>query len=178
MAIAKPIGRYHTIANCVHDGGRDALVPAARQKSKEPAVQRASEHVKTFFDQYESNIGGSDPAAIAAQYGESFVFAGPQGAQAVRRDDFVKVLPKRQGFFKSVGLRSSRVVALEDASVDDRCVLVKAQWRMQFGSAAEPVSAVDVCATYLLQQQPDGLRIVFQLDHDDLTKRVQELGLA
>jgi ketosteroid isomerase-like protein len=141
-------------------------------------VQRASERVKAFFDQYESNIGGSDPAAIAAQYGESFVFAGPQGAQAVRRDDFVKVLPKRQGLFKSFGLRSSRVVALEEASFDDRCVLVKALWRMQFGSATAPVSALDLFATYLLQQQPDGLRIVFQLDHDDLMKRVQELGLV
>src|SRR5499426_1766956 len=140
-------------------------------------MQRGSERVKAFFDQYELNIGGADPAAIAAQYGESFVFAGPQGTQGVRRDDFVKVLPKRQAFFKSVGLRSSRVVALEEASFDDRCVLVKAQWRLQFGAAA-PVSDLDLFATYLLQQQPDGLRIVFQLDHDDLTKRVQELGLA
>ena len=141
-------------------------------------MQHASERVKAFFEQYESNIDGSDPAAIAAQYGESFVFAGPQGARAVRRDDFVNVLPKRQGFFKSVGLRSSRVVALEEASFDDRCMLVKAQWRMQFGSATAPVSALDLFATYLLQRQPDGLRIVFQLDHDDLTKRVQELGLV
>jgi ketosteroid isomerase-like protein len=141
-------------------------------------VQHASERVKAFFEQYESNIGGSDPAAIAAQYGESFVFAGPQGAQAVRRDDFVKVLPKRQSFFKAAGLRSSRVVALEEASFDDRCVLVKAQWRMQFGSATAAASALDLFATYLLQQQPDGLRIVFQLDHDDLTKRVQQLGLV
>jgi ketosteroid isomerase-like protein len=141
-------------------------------------VQRASERVKAFFDQYESNVRGSDPAAIAAQYGESFVFAGPQGAQAVRREDFVKVLPKRQAFVKSAGLRSSKVIALEEASVDERCVLVRAQWRMQFASAAAPVSDLDVFATYLLQQQADGLRIVFQLDHDDLTKRVQELGLV
>jgi ketosteroid isomerase-like protein len=141
-------------------------------------VPRASERVQAFFDQYERNIAGSDPAAIAAQYGDPFVFAGPQGTQAVRRDDFVKVLPKRQGFFTSAGLRSSTVVALDEASVDDRCVLVKAQWRMQFESATAPVSAIDVSSTYLLQRQPDGLRIVFQLDHDDLTKRVQELGLV
>jgi len=141
-------------------------------------VQPASERVTAFFAQYESNISGSDPAAMAAQYGESFLFAGPQGAQAVRRSDLVKVLPTRQGFFKSAGLRSSRVVALEEASVDDRCVLVKAQWRMQFGSAAAPATDLDLFATYLLQQQPDGLRIVFQLDHDDMMKRVQELGLV
>jgi hypothetical protein len=57
-------------------------------------------------------------------------------------------------------------------------VLVRARWRLQFGSATAPVSVVDLFATYLLQQQADGLRIVFQLDHDDLTKRVQELGLV
>src|SRR5262245_10370464 len=141
-------------------------------------MQRGSERVKAFFDQYELNIGGADPAAIAAQYGESFVFAGPQGTQAVKRDDFVKVLPKRQGFFKSLGLRSSTVVALEETSFDDSCVLVRAQWRLKFEPTAAPVSDLDLAATYLLAQHPDGLRIVFQLDHDDLTKRVQELGLV
>jgi len=141
-------------------------------------VPQASERVKAFFDQYQSSIGGWDPGAIAAQYGDSFIFAGPQGTQAVKRDDFVKVLPKRHGFFKSAGLRSSTLVALDETSVDDRCVLVRARWRMTFERAAAPASDVDVSATYLLQQQPDGLRIVFQLDHDDLTKRVQELGLV
>jgi len=106
------------------------------------------------------------------------VFAGPHGTQAVRKDDFVKVLPKRHGFFKSLGPRSSRVVALDEAGVDDRCVLVKAHWRMQFESTAARIADVDVYSTYLLQHQQEGLRIVFQLDHDDLTKRVQELGLA
>ena len=85
------------------------------------------------------------------------------------------VLPKRQAFFTSIGLRSSTVVSLEEASVDDRCVLVRAQWNIAFEAAG---AAVDVSSTYLLQQHPDGLRIVFQLDHDDLTKRVQQLGLA
>jgi hypothetical protein len=177
--IAKPAARYHNIASCLQGNGRDALAVSITAKRQEPAVQEVSPHVKAFFDLYESNIDASDPAAIAAQYGESFVFAGPKGTQSVRRDDFVKVLPKRQGFFKSLGLRSSKVVALEEASCDDRCMLVKAQWRLHFGSAAAASgSDLEVCATYLLQQQPDGLRIVFQLDHDDLTKRVEELGLV
>jgi ketosteroid isomerase-like protein len=138
-------------------------------------VQGVSERVKAFFDEYAANIAGSDPVAIAAQYGDSFVFAGPQGTQAVKRDDFVKVLPKRQAFVKSAGLRSSTVMALEEARVDNRCVLAKVQWRLQFESPAAPATALDLFATYLLQQQADGLRIVFQLDYDDLTKRVQEL---
>ena len=141
-------------------------------------MQPVSERVKAFFDQYELNIGGSDPTAIAAQYGEAFVFAGPQGTQAVKRDDFVTVLPKRQGFFKSVGLRSSTVAALEETRVDDGWVLVKAQWRLTFEPTAMPASDIDVSAMYLLQQCPDGFQIVFQRDYDDLTKRVQEFGLV
>ena len=141
-------------------------------------MQPVSERVKAFFDQYELNIGGSDPTAIAAQYGEAFVFAGPQGTQAVKRDDFVKVLPKRQGFFRSVGLRSSTVAALEETRIDDGWVLVKAQWRLTFEPIAMPASDIDVSAMYLLQQCPDGFQIVFQRDYDDLTKRVQEFGLV
>ena len=109
-------------------------------------MQQASARVRTFFDQYESSVAGSDATATAAQYGESFIFAGPQGNQAVRREDLVKVLPKRQDFFKSLGLRSSRVIGLEEASVDERCVLVKVQWRMQLGSDATAVSELDVFA--------------------------------
>src|SRR5258708_5163182 len=138
-------------------------------------MPQASERVKAFFATYESNIGGADPATIAAQYGESFVFAGPQGTQAVKRDDFVRVLPKRQAFFTSLGLRSSRVVSLVEASVDDRCVLVRAQWKIAFEAAG---AAVGGSSTYFLPGPPGGLRIVFSLDHDDLTKRVQQLGLA
>jgi hypothetical protein len=141
-------------------------------------MPEASDRVKRFFEQYELNLAASNVAAIGEQYGESFVFSGPQGTQAVRRDDFVKVLPKRQGFFKSVGLRASRVTVLEEASVDRHCILVKTQWKMQFGSTPASVADLDVFATYLLQQHPDGLRIAFQLDHDDLTKRVHGLGLV
>jgi hypothetical protein len=35
----------------------------------------------------------------------------------------------------------------------------------------------DISATYVLFQQKNILQIVFQLDHQDLAKRVQELGL-
>lgn len=156
----------------------DASATAFSELTRSPLVLPASERVKAFFDHYELNIRAADPAVIAAQYGESFVFAGPQGTQAVKRDDFVKVLPKRQGFFKSAGLRSSTVVALEETSVDDCCVLVKAQWKLRFEPAGMPACDIDVSALYLLEQYPDGLRIVFQRDYDDLTKRLRELGIC
>ena len=138
-------------------------------------MPEVSERVTKFFGEFEANLAASDPDTIAALYAESFIFAGPERVQAVRRDDLAKVLPKRQGYFKSLGLRSSRVVGLEEAGVDGQCVLVKATWRMRFGAGDEPGSEVEVSSTYLLRQQPDGLRIVFQLDHDDLARRAGHL---
>ena len=141
-------------------------------------MQETTAGVKAFFEQYEKNVGGCDPTLVAAQYGESFVFAGPQGTQAVKRDDFLKVIPKRQEFFKAAGLRSSRIQRLEEAGIDDSCVMVKAYWRMQFEHPRTGLAEIDVSTTYVLHRRAEGLRIVFQLDHDDLLQRTRDLGLT
>jgi ketosteroid isomerase-like protein len=141
-------------------------------------MQPGTDGVRAFFEQYEKNIGAPDPTLVAAQYSESFVFAGPQGTQAVNRDNFLKALPRRQEFFKAAGLRSSRIQRLEEAHIDNSCVMVKAYWRMQFDQPRVGPAEIDLAATYVLHRRAEGLRIVFQLDHDDLLQRARDLGLA
>jgi hypothetical protein len=141
-------------------------------------MQPATDEVRAFFEKYEKNIGAPDPTVVAAQYGESFVFAGLQGAQSVNRDDFLKALPRRQEFFKASGLRSSGIQRLEEARIDNSCVMVKAYWRMQFEQPRVRPAEIIVSATYVLHRRVEGLRIVFQLDHDDLLQRARDLGLA
>jgi hypothetical protein len=41
-------------------------------------------------------------AFLGSAYGNAFVFAGPGGVQAVKRDDFLKMVPKRAAFFRSL----------------------------------------------------------------------------
>jgi tRNA(His) 5'-end guanylyltransferase len=48
---------------------------------------------------------------------------------------------------------------------------------MRFEKSAGQLVLDDITATYLLYQQADELRIVLQLDHQDLMRRVKELGL-
>ena len=105
------------------------------------------------------------------------MFASPQGAQAIKKEDFLKVLPKRQGFFKTVGLTSSKIKSLEETRLDDNYVMVKTYWNMRFEKNTEHPIVVETSATYILCQQESLLRIVFQLDHQDLMKRAQDLGL-
>lgn len=133
--------------------------------------------IREFFDQYERANAEFDLQKIVALYGDVFLFGGPQGAQAVKRDDFVRVLPKRREFFKAVGLASSRVVSVEASPLDSKYTLVKVVWKMRFERAALAPIESDASATYVLSSDGDSLQIVFQVDHQDLMKRVQELGL-
>jgi ketosteroid isomerase-like protein len=138
---------------------------------------QASDIVRNFFEGFEKATNTLDLELLGSQYSDSFMFASPQGAQPIKKDDFLKVLPKRKEFFRTIGLISSRITTLEETRLDETYVMVKAHWNMQFENKSGQSITDDTSATYVLFQQENKLQIVFQLDHQDLTKRVQELGL-
>jgi ketosteroid isomerase-like protein len=140
-------------------------------------MKQVNDIVRKFFEDYERDVNASDPELIASRYADSFMFAGPQGAQTIKKEDFLKALPKRQGFFKTVGLTSSKIKSLEETRLDDNYVMVKTHWNMRFEKKPEQPIVVETSATYILCRQESSLRIVFQLDHQDLMKKAQDLGL-
>ncbi|MCG3208873.1 MAG: hypothetical protein FOGNACKC_02486 [Anaerolineae bacterium] len=140
-------------------------------------MNQASDIVRKFFEDYERGSNAADPTLVTAQYSDSFMFAGPQGAQAVSKADFLKALPKREGFFKAVGLTASKIQTLQETRLDEHYILVKVTWQIRFEKEPERPLVEEIAATYLLYQQDNLLRIVLQLDHQDLMQRVQALGL-
>jgi hypothetical protein len=153
----------------------------SKSKWRKSSMKQVSDIVRKFFEEYERSINASNSEGgselIASRYGDSFMFAGPQGTQAVKKEDFLKALPKRQWFFKSIGLTSSTIRSLEETRLDDNYVMVKATWNMRFEKEAEQPVVAEVPATYILCQEESSLRIVFQLDHQNLMKTAQDLGL-
>ena len=140
-------------------------------------MKSVSDAVRTFFENYESG-SANDPEFIASQYGDTFMFADPQGVQAVNKEDFIKALPKREGYFKTVGLSASRILSLEETELDDNYLMVKVYWNMRFEKQAGQPVDIEIASTYVLYQQGSLLKIVFQLDHQDFIERVKELGLS
>jgi hypothetical protein len=133
--------------------------------------------VKEFFDRHERANAEFDVERIATLYADVFMFGDPRGTQAIKKEDFVRVLPRRKEYFKSVGLVSSKLASLEASQLDSKYVLVKAVWTMRFESSArEPVDSQN-SATYILAAFGDSFQIVFQVDHQDLMKKVHDLGL-
>jgi hypothetical protein len=133
--------------------------------------------VKSFFTRYEAANATFDVEQIAGCYAEVFMFGGPGGVQCVKKEDFLKVLPRRKEFFRSRGLVSSNIDSLEASTLASKYTLVKVVWIMHFDrSASEPIYSQNT-ASYILSEANNRFQIVFQIDHQDLTKRVQELGL-
>jgi hypothetical protein len=133
--------------------------------------------VKSFFSGYETANATFDLEQIAAYYADVFMFGGPEGVQCVKKEDFLKVLPRRKEFFRSQGLVSSTVDSLEASALDSKYTLVKVIWNMRFDrSASEPKYSKNA-ASYVLSRTDNIFQIIFQVDHQDFRKRVQQLGL-
>jgi len=133
--------------------------------------------VRSFFARYEAANASFDVEQIAACYADVFMFGGPDGVQCVKKEDFLKVLPRRKEFFRSRGLVSSTVDSLAATTLDSKYTLVRVVWKMRFErTAGDPIGSLNA-ASYMLSRSNDRFQIVFQIDHQDLTKRLQELGL-
>ena len=131
--------------------------------------------VEEFFRRYEQANNDFDVQSMAKLYADTFMFGNQQGVQAVRKEDFVKVLPRRKDFMKAAGLLSSRVDSLEASTLDSKYALVKTVWNMRFRTNQDDEIVRITSATYVLSTTADSFEIVFQLDHQDLMKIVEEL---
>jgi hypothetical protein len=141
-------------------------------------MTEASIAVRELFDAYAKATASTEPAFFATAYGETFMFAGPATVQAVKRDDFLKVIPKRRAFFAAIGLTATEVSSIDERSLDEQHLLVRVGWTFRF-ERHQAASLIDEgAATYVLRRHESSLQIVFQLDHQDLTSRAQELGLV
>ena len=108
--------------------------------------------VKSFFTGYETANAIFDVEKIAACYADVFMFGGPEGVYCVKKEDFLKVLPRRKEFFRSRGLVSSNIDSLEAFALDSRYTLVKVIWNMRFDQgASEPILSQNA-ASYILSR--------------------------
>jgi hypothetical protein len=71
-------------------------------------MKQVSEMVRKFFEVYEGGVDASYHELLINKYKDLLIFASPHGVQVIKKDDFAKVLPKRHGFSRTVGLLKPR----------------------------------------------------------------------
>ena len=129
-----------------------------------------------FSRLYEQANSAFDVSAIAKLYADTFMFGNPQGFQVVKKEDFVKILPRRKEFVKAAGLLSSRVESVESSKLDSKYTLVKTVWKMRIRTSQGDEVTRNTSTTYILSAIEESFEIIFQIDHQDLMKTVQEVG--
>src|SRR5690242_21052378 len=103
-------------------------------------MSNENSELKSFFTRYEAANAIFDVEQIAACYADVFMFGGPEGVQCVKKDDFLKVLPRRKEFFRSLGLVSSHIDSLEGSTLNSKYTLATVIWNMRFDrEASEPI---------------------------------------
>jgi hypothetical protein len=132
----------------------------------------ADTSIRMFFDAYDRATGTLDLTFLGTAYGETFMFVTQGGVQAVKRDDFLKVVPRRAAFFRSAGHVASTV-----DRIDETHTMVRAAWSLRFEPTPEQAVVVAVETTYVLRRHDGSWQIVFQLDHHDLAKRMEAAGV-
>lgn len=134
-----------------------------------------TQQVKDFFSEYEKANSTSDFAAFEEIYADRFMFGGPNGVNVVDRDAFLKMLPKMKEQLSLLGLDTTEVQRVEAQALDSRYLLAKVGWRIAVRTSSD-VTHLDALATFVLLRQPEGaLRIVFQIDHQDLSAMVKDM---
>jgi hypothetical protein len=131
--------------------------------------------VKQFFEIYEESLSEADVSTVAALYSEVFMFGGPRGVQSIKKDDFLKVLPGRKNYFKSIGLENSTVASIDEISLDAKYIVARVVWKMTVKNSADSSKHFETKATYVLEIRKETLAIIMQLDHQDLGERVNEI---
>lgn len=131
--------------------------------------------VKQFFDEYERANATSDVAAIASLYPDTFMFAGVNGVKAVKKEDFLNLIPRMKAHFVSIGLTKTELHTVEAITINAKYLIAKTGWKMTVVDSKGNTKQVNTFATYVLERKADNaLSIVLQIDHEDLATVIND----
>ena len=133
--------------------------------------------LKQFVEAYARHSARRDFPTLAAQFAETFLVAGPAGAQCVRAADFLRVLPKRAELFASLGCQSSELVDMQESWLDSRYAHVRTIWRFTF-RRSDTTQIVDSESIFLIDTGSEPYRILAYLTPRDIMDTLSDRGIA
>jgi hypothetical protein len=134
--------------------------------------------IARFFDTFSQRSNCDNVQAHLAQFAETFLAAGPQGAKCVSAADFATALPKRKQLFDSLGCQSTRLVSLDEVPLDARYVMVRTRWQMTFGRRDSDPEQVLADSTFIVDTGSEEFKIVLYLANQDIMQVLRDRGIV
>ena len=126
--------------------------------------------VREFFEAFERNSNALDAEALAGQFGDHFLGADPARATPVSRADFLDALPARRELFDSAGLLRTRLTSLTETALDADHVLAETTWVGELRGGDE----LPLGSSFILRRQGASWVVIFYLNHQDITRILEE----
>ena len=132
-------------------------------------------NIKKLFALYEKAFNDLDFDRQAELFADAFISAGPNGAIAQSKPEFLKIARQAAEFYKRVGQESARILSLDEVPISNEYSMVKVHWGVTFRKTSDRVIEFDV--SYLVQKIGEEPKILLFITHEDEQKAMQELGL-
>jgi len=134
-----------------------------------------SDSITGLFAAYEKAFAALDIEESAGYFADTFISAGPRGAIAQSKSEFLKLAHQAAEFYKSVGQTSAKILSLQDTPVSNEYSMVKVHWGVTFRKTGNTIIEFDV--SYLIQKIGPVPKIILFVAHEDEEKAMKELGL-
>jgi len=132
--------------------------------------------IRKLFAEYEKAFADLDIEKQAGFFSESFISAGPRGAIAQSKAEFLTLAGQAAEFYKKVGQTSVRILSSEDTAISYEYSMVKTHWAATFKKTGHRLIEFDV--TYIVQKTGPEPKIIMFIAHQDEQKAMQEIGLV
>jgi len=138
--------------------------------------------VARFLALYARETAEDNLPAVVSHFADTFLFAGPSGAQPVRASDFAAAMPKRKALFDQLGSQPTELTAVQETPLDSRYVLARTTWRFSFAHPAKPPQQFETESTFLvdtgLPNTPESdFKFLLYLPHHDIMQIVRDRGI-
>jgi hypothetical protein len=137
-----------------------------------------SRAIETFFQDFEYNSNLSETGALISQFAETFLVAGPQGAQVVPANAFALALPRRKKQFEEMGCQSTDLVSLRETTLGNHYVMAETEWQMTFAQGEKIHQEIRVVSTFIVYTGNEQPKIVFYLPQHDVIALLKDRGVG
>jgi uncharacterized protein YndB with AHSA1/START domain len=152
-----------------HSGRNWEIVLAGLKKVVE------SNSLQQLFKEYEKAFAALDIKKSAGFFSDTFISAGPRGAIAQSKAEFLKLADRAAEFYKGVGQTSAKILSKKETAVSDEYSLVRVHWGVTFKKTGEKMIEFDV--SYMVQKIGPEPKIILFIAHEDEEQAMKELGL-
>jgi hypothetical protein len=136
-----------------------------------------SKEVEGFLKRYEVNSNVGDAEEVVKQFADVFMAADPGGARAVPSSVLLMAIPHRKKLFEGVKSSVTTLASVKQTRLGERYVLLETEWLVKFDRGRGHCEDLPLRSTFVVYRSDDGIRIVFYLNHEDLTSVLRRKGV-